>query len=135
MAVRLRRTRPCCGPREGRSCGLRTGDEHSTNRSFELEGCVDAFFASGTPADTASSELGVYSRTGCDVQTVVPVFTHRAPTARCYRSAAPAVHSLPHFFASRCTRYRRCGHGNASAGVRGDGASPDSLPRAHGATS
>ena len=40
-------------------------------------------------------------RTGCDVQTVVPVFTYRAPMARCYRSAAAAVHSLPHFIRER----------------------------------
>ena len=43
MAVRPRRTRPCCGPREGRSCGLRTGDEHSTNRSLSLKDASTPF--------------------------------------------------------------------------------------------
>ena len=71
-------------------------------------------------------------RTGCEVQTAMPDFTHCAPAARCYRCTAALVHTLPHFFASVCTRYRRSSHADACAGVRGNGASLDSLPRAHG---
>ena len=41
--------------------------------------------------------------------------------------AAAVVYTLPHFFASDCTCYRRSSHANAHAGVRGNRASPDTL--------
>ena len=59
-------------------------------------------------------------------------FTHRAPAARRYRRAAVVVHTLPHFLASACTRYRGHKLAEARAGVWGSGTSPDSLPGAHG---
>ena len=71
------------------------------------------------------------NRTGRAVQTAMADFTHRAPVVRRYRRAQGIVHTLPHFFANACMRYRRSGHADARAGMRGNGASPDSLPRAH----
>ena len=72
------------------------------------------------------------NRTGCGVQTAMADFTHRAPAARRYRCAAAVVHTLPHFIAIACTRYRRSSHADTRAGVQGNGAFPDTLPGAHG---
>ena len=66
------------------------------------------------------------------MQTATADFTHRAPAARRYRRSAGFVHTLPQFFRSAYKRYRRSAHDDARAGVRGNGASPDSLPRTHG---